>query len=123
VLDDLSDFNTLRSQRLLRLPSRIVSLCNLRLLDLANNEIADIPEHLCITFPHLTTLNLAHNTLRTIPPGLCHPSIRSLDLSGNRIAAIPPEFYACRDMEHLILTGNCIRLCGVCPSCTAHAHQ
>ncbi|KAM9254672.1 leucine-rich alpha-2-glycoprotein [Cariama cristata] len=124
----------LSSNRLSTLPETILRpVLTLRVLDLTDNLLADLPaaifagthhlQHLVLQgnrlralrptwfrhLPRLRWLNLAANALAEVPPAIFRPlhSLRSLDLSRNRLASLAPDTLAgLRALERLDLEGN-----------------
>ncbi|CRL00296.1 CLUMA_CG013569, isoform A [Clunio marinus] len=64
--------------------------CNhLKVLNLSDNQLKEIPEALCDAFKHLQDLNLSHNQFEIIPSVIgCFQHIQCLDLSNNPIEKI-----------------------------------
>ncbi|KAM6113433.1 LOW QUALITY PROTEIN: leucine-rich alpha-2-glycoprotein [Phoenicopterus ruber ruber] len=121
------------SNRLAALPEGL--LCpvpTLRVLDLTNNLLADLPadffatagrlRHLVLQgnrlralrpawfrhLPQLRWLDLAANALAEVPPAVFRPlgSLRILDLSRNRLASLAPGALAGLPLEQLDLEGT-----------------
>ncbi|PIA45571.1 hypothetical protein AQUCO_01600045v1 [Aquilegia coerulea] len=75
--------------RLHEVPSDLLSLQKLRILDLSRNSIASIPLELK-NFTSLTELDLSDNNITTLPPelGLLEPTLQALRLDGNPLRSI-----------------------------------
>jgi hypothetical protein len=94
----------------------------LEVIDLASNQIADIPSELFRLFPRLTTVVLRGNPLREIAPDAfsAAPALATLDLSRCGLTALPATLFdSVASLERLILTDNEL---GVLPSVAACAH-
>ena len=78
-------------------------------LDLSFNLIEEIPLDLPLCLPHLTVLNLSHNKISAVPEsifGFIH--LRLLDLSYNSLEEIPPTLCSLRELRKLDLSHNTI---------------
>ena len=76
-------------------------------LDLSFNLIEEIPPDLPLCLPHLTVLNLSHNKISAMPDsifGFIH--LRLLDLSYNSLEAIPLTVCCLRELRKLDLSHN-----------------
>ena len=76
-------------------------------LDLSFNLIEEIPVDLPLCLPHLTVLNLSHNKISAIPQsifGFIH--LRLLDLSYNSLEDIPQTLSCLRELRKLDLSHN-----------------
>ncbi|KAK6038490.1 leucine Rich repeat-containing domain protein [Cooperia oncophora] len=84
-------------------PNALSSLDNIRVLDLSRNQLRSI------TFgagpKSITTLNLAHNSLRYMPDMSALTSLRYVDLSNNEIETVKPS-YLPPNVESLRLSAN-----------------
>ena len=84
-------------------------LAKLAALSAADNEIAALPR-LGLP-PSVTSLSLARNALGEVPASLLTPAmakLQVLDLSGNRLAAVPPGIGALAGALELLLDANAI---------------
>ena len=69
-------------------------------------RVATVPMSLA---HRITSLNLAHNQLRTLPAGLAAlVSLRSLNVDGNQLAALPAAIGTLKDLVHLACRGNAL---------------
>lgn len=98
------DVNNIRS-----LPSEIGRLTKLQRLDLSNNNLVTLPDHIFSNFTNLATLILSYNQLECMAPtsfsGL--HKLRILSLHGNNISSIPyGAFKDLTSLTHLALGGN-----------------
>ena len=76
-------------------------------LDLSFNLIEEIPVDLPLCLPHLTVLNLSHNKISAVPDsifGFIH--LRLLDLSYNALEDIPTTVCCLRELRKLDLSHN-----------------
>lgn len=95
--------------KLARIDARVLGLKQLRKLDLSHNHIKQLPatigDLVC-----LQELNLHDNHLETFSGALCtstlQRSLQFLDLSQNRMKALPREFCQLRELVHLKLDDN-----------------
>ncbi|RMG33574.1 MAG: hypothetical protein D6732_11955 [Methanobacteriota archaeon] len=108
------------------IPSDVLKLENLRVLDLHSNNIASLPEKLAsqkglyfldlsdnslegdleilASFANLEFLLLKGNKIKEFPTSICHLKwLQKLDLSYNEISAIPPVIGNLLSLETLIL--------------------
>nr|XP_055159556.1 leucine-rich repeat protein 1 isoform X3 [Nyctereutes procyonoides] len=94
---------------LIRIDTRMLSLRNLRKLDLSHNHIKKLPATIGDLI-HLQELNLNDNHLESFSVALCQStlqtSLRSLDLSKNKIKALPVQFCQLRELTDLKLDDN-----------------
>lgn len=82
---------------------------NLEKLNLGKNNIVRLQPHLLELLTNLRELNLKENQLTTLAPHTldAQRNLRILRLKGNRIFALPDHIFdACVDLERLDLTGN-----------------
>ncbi|MBV94491.1 Leucine-rich repeat protein 1, partial [Eschrichtius robustus] len=87
----------------------MLSLKNLRKLDLSHNHIKKLPATIGDLI-HLQELNLNDNHLESFSVALCQStlqkSLRSLDLSKNKIKALPIQFCQLQELTDLKLDDN-----------------
>ena len=80
---------------------------NLTILNLAHNQIFDIPDYLMGLCPNLKRLNLAHNKIKVVPSDLGSlKKLEHLNLSFNEIDLLPPTFGNLVCLTHLDLSRN-----------------
>jgi len=108
-----SSFSRLRSLMLTRNQLRSIDgvesmgCFQLELLDVSGNMIDALPKNIGRSLPHLTTLNIAGNGIRTLPESLCHlASLRSLDCSRNRMTRLPNAVCGLAELVCLDASGN-----------------
>ena len=92
-----------------RIDTRIFSLKNLVRLSISNQQIVEIPRSIGST--KLMHLNLSGNKIATFPnleeASIVH-SLRSIDLSNNRIHTITPTFFKMTKLTELRISHNLI---------------
>ncbi|XP_048830851.1 leucine-rich repeat protein 1 isoform X2 [Brienomyrus brachyistius] len=95
--------------KLSRVDMRMLSLKSLRCLDLSNNHIKKLPETIG-DLGCLAELVLHNNHLETFSAALCLSSLQRtlklLDLSRNRLHALPDQFCQLRELISLKLDNN-----------------
>ncbi|XP_010877801.1 leucine-rich repeat protein 1 [Esox lucius] len=95
--------------KLSRVDMRMLSLKALRRLDLSNNHIKKLPATIG-DLGCLTELILHNNHLESFSEALCLSSLQRtlqhLDLSQNRLRALPPQFCRLRELINLKLDDN-----------------
>lgn len=91
--------------RITELPS-LAGLDNLAIVDMSNNQFRTVPKQLD-DLSALAELSLAHNllSLRSFPEQL-NRDIRTLDLSGNQLTAVPPAIRTLHSMHTLDISEN-----------------
>ncbi|CAL5341938.1 unnamed protein product [Camellia sinensis] len=79
----------LRRMRISEIPSDLLGLQKLRVLDLSQNSLHSVPEGFKI-LTSLTELDLSDNNITTLPPelGLLEPTLQVLRLDGNPLKSI-----------------------------------
>ena len=78
-----------------------------RVLDLSNEELTEVPEHLS-RMTNLTTLGLSNNQLTEVPEHLSHmTNLTTLALSGNQLTEVPEHLFSrLTNLSWLALNGN-----------------
>lgn len=89
----------------------ISPLSSLRSLDLSHNLLTSLPTHLVASLPqlvHLASLSLAHNRLWDLSALPSHQlrALTHLDLSHNRLSAMPAHLSCLTRLQVLSLGGN-----------------
>lgn len=88
------------------LPPSLATLTGLRELDLAANDLAEVPEFVA-GLENLEALNLAHNRLRDLPPALGRlKKLNLLDLGRNRFTRVPAPVMELSRLEVLNVAHN-----------------
>lgn len=86
------------------IPPGIANLTNLEILNLANNQVEELPVSIS-SMPKLRILNLSINRLNNLPRGFgAFPVLEVLDLSYNNLNenALPGNFFMMGTFELLI---------------------
>lgn len=81
----------MRLSSLNKLPSSISSLKKLEHLDLSCNHLTDLPSAIC-DLSNLKSLDLSWNDLSVFPEVLMELKLELLDLTNNRIKALPDDY-------------------------------
>lgn len=110
ALKRMVDLTELKLQdcQLERLPSALLSLTNLRLLDLQHNNLSSLEELLCLAqLRHLSSLKLAYNHVSVLPASVgVLRGLELLDLSNNQLRSLPPSLFTLHRLRRLLLAGN-----------------
>ncbi|RVE69089.1 hypothetical protein OJAV_G00074350 [Oryzias javanicus] len=110
ALKRMVDLTELKLQdcQLERLPSALLSLTNLRLLDLQHNNLSSLEELLCLAqLRHLSSLKLAYNHVSVLPASVgVLRGLELLDLSNNQLRSLPPALFTLHRLRRLLLAGN-----------------
>ncbi|XP_073466502.1 leucine-rich repeat protein 1 [Aquarana catesbeiana] len=95
--------------KLVRVDMRMLCLKRLQKLDLSNNHIKKLPKTIG-DLVCLQELTLHNNFLETFEVELCHSTLRNslkaLDLSENKLKALPVQFCNLRELVSLKVDGN-----------------
>lgn len=92
-----------------RAPIHLFNYFPLQTIDLKSTSLERLDKYDFVDVPHLTTLIVANNHLRTIPAKLFQftPAIESVDLSRNQITVIDPQaFNRTQRIKFLSLSRN-----------------
>ncbi|XP_005738106.1 volume-regulated anion channel subunit LRRC8D isoform X2 [Pundamilia nyererei] len=98
----------LQDCQLERLPSALLALTNLRVLDLQHNNLMTLEELLSLAhLRRLSCLRLAYNRVLVLPASVgVLRGLELLDLSNNQLQSIPPALFTLRRLRRLLLAGN-----------------
>ncbi len=99
----------LRGNQITGLVAEVVSYMNLEYLDVSDNQIAHIADHVLDATPRLKYLKMRNNKLQEVLPGMFRGlrSLVELDLSYNNIADVSEgAFKDLSNLEELYLSGN-----------------
>lgn len=104
---DLTELQ-LQDCQLERLPSALLSLINLRTLDLQHNNLRTLEELLGLAhLRRLSCLKLAYNRVLVLPASIgVLRGLELLDLSNNQLQSLPPALFTLRRLRRLLLAGN-----------------
>ncbi|KAI9188426.1 hypothetical protein H9P43_002817 [Blastocladiella emersonii ATCC 22665] len=98
ALERLVNLNA-ASNKLLAIPPSLASLANLTVLALNDNSIAEFPAAVAATLTKLTSLDLGHNRLTTLPDLSACQFLATLRVPHNRLPALPPLPPSLRDLD------------------------
>ncbi|KAF3846833.1 hypothetical protein F7725_003911 [Dissostichus mawsoni] len=98
----------LQDCQLERLPSALLSLTNLRTLDLQHNNLRTLEELLSLAaLRRLSCLRLAYNRVLSLPASVAVlRGLELLDLSNNQLQSLPPALFTLHRLRKLFLAGN-----------------
>jgi internalin A len=97
----------LSNLELTRLPLQISQLYHLKILNLGNNHISQIPQGSISNLTYLRSLILNDNNIREIPPDISQlVFLKSLILKNNFLRKIPPILCQLYDLQNLNLDNN-----------------
>ncbi|RWS11681.1 protein flightless-1-like protein [Dinothrombium tinctorium] len=101
-------------RNLQNLPTSLDSLTFLNDVDLAMNELSQVPECL-FTLPNLRRLNLSDNKLTEIPNSIdeAWKNLESLNLSRNKLKSLPSELCKLSKLRRLYISYNNIDFDGI----------
>lgn len=104
---DLTELH-LQDCQLERLPSALLALTNLRVLDLQHNNLRTLEELLSLAhLRRLSCLRLAYNRVLALPASVgVLRGLELLDLSNNQLQSLPPALFSLRRLRKLLLAGN-----------------
>ncbi|KAM5158057.1 PH domain leucine-rich repeat-containing protein phosphatase 1 isoform 2-T2 [Mantella aurantiaca] len=113
-LDNLRCLNA-SANNLEMLPAACISeetRSSLQELYVTNNNLTDKCVPLLTGHPHLKILHMAFNHLQTFPASKMAKleELEELDISGNKLKAIPTTIMNCRRMHTIIAHSNCIEV-------------
>ena len=91
------------SNRLRSLPSSIVRLSKLHVLNAAANELGHLPDLSCLAA--LKTLNITRNAIATLPAQL-PPTLSVLLASNNQLEELPPALGLCSTLSEVDVSMN-----------------
>ena len=97
----------LSNRGLRSVPESLGMLCDVIALNLGHNHLSELPASLS-AMTMLGNVDLRRNDFETVPAVLCGLPVRSLNLSGNRIADAA-ALRACTTLRVLDLSGNVLR--------------
>lgn len=98
----------LQDCQLERLPSALLALTILRVLDLQHNNLRTLEELLSLAhLRRLSCLRLAYNRVLVLPASVgVLRGLELLDLSNNQLQSLPPALFTLRRLRRLLLAGN-----------------
>lgn len=98
----------LQGCQLERLPSALLSMTNLRTLDLQHNNLRTLEELLSLAhLRRLSCLRLACNRVLALPASVgVLRALELLDLSNNQLRSLPPALFTLHRLRRLLLAGN-----------------
>jgi len=82
-------------------------MSNIKVLDISNNILTELPENMLLYYPQLYSLNASYNKIKTINGNLGSSNIISLDLSHNYLSNLSPSSFNHLDkLQTLNLSSN-----------------
>eukprot|EP00471_Norrisiella_sphaerica_P010626 CAMPEP_0184499152 /NCGR_PEP_ID=MMETSP0113_2-20130426/40810_1 /TAXON_ID=91329 /ORGANISM="Norrisiella sphaerica, Strain BC52" /LENGTH=279 /DNA_ID=CAMNT_0026886973 /DNA_START=254 /DNA_END=1093 /DNA_ORIENTATION=- len=88
------------------MPPSIKSLCNLKVLVISHNALAEVPSEIRY-FTALEKLDLSYNALERVCPEIQYArELRELDLGHNRLTRLPKAITRLRKLSTLVLSYN-----------------
>ncbi len=100
----------LSGHALREIPQSLGILTKLLALNLSNNRLSILPQSMK-NLSHLSNLDLRRNSFEELPDSLCTQSLRSLNISGNKITDI--SFLAeCKELRVLDVSSNSLKEIG-----------
>ena len=97
---------TFKEYNLSHVPIEILSLTNLRTVDLSRNKIGVIPPEIA-AFQSLRALTLHTNQIEFLPEDIgLLKKLEILNVSANRLATLPETFLSLKSLKSLDLSGN-----------------
>lgn len=109
----LSNLNILdlQSNKITELPPELTSLC-LRSLNLSDNKIEQFSKEICSgnLMKFLQNLNLNGNLISTLPPEFCHfKQLNTLKISSNKLYRLPENIGKLRNLKVFMARNNCLK--------------
>lgn len=96
----------LHSKQLTHLPSNVLRMTNLRLLDVSNNRLSLLTSKI-ERFSELEVLDLSRNRIESLPQEIGElTQLRNLNLKNNQLTQVPSGLVRCQQLEVLNLSGN-----------------
>ena len=97
----------LSNNELVEVPESIVALPKLQELLLSYNLISNLPSNWSL---NLQILDIAHNELTDLPDTVQGPALHTLNLSSNKFTAIPVCVFSFAKLSSLYITCNTINV-------------
>ena len=91
------------------MPTELLQLSNLKILDLSHNKVVCIPYTRKVSFS-LVDLDLSDNCLSSLPLNLSCPTLTVLNISKNQFSHVPLCICTFKSLTNLDLSGNGIRM-------------
>ncbi|XP_023231702.1 poly [ADP-ribose] polymerase 2-like isoform X3 [Centruroides sculpturatus] len=101
----------LQGNKIIELPSALSSL-PLRNLNVADNKIEQFPKEICTgnLMQFLLYLNLNGNLISVLPPEFCHfKQLNSLKISSNKLIKLPENIGKLRNLKVFMARNNCLK--------------
>ncbi|RHY33285.1 hypothetical protein DYB32_001752 [Aphanomyces invadans] len=91
-------------------PSQILNMSSLRVMNLRNNNLASLPIEFVECFPLLEVVNLAQNHLTHLPPDMGSlQKLRKLFAQSNQLRSLPLSLTGCTKLVELFVQHNRIQ--------------